>query len=520
MAIVKGDEITENILTKEAVTFLKALHKNFNSKRLDLLKNRQDRQEKLNSGMKPAFLPETKEIRDDTSWKTAPTPEHLQKRWVEITGPTDRKMVINALNSGADVFMADFEDANSPTWSNMLEGQQNLIDALNGTISLETEEGKTYRLKESVANLFVRPRGWHLQEKHFTVQGEEISASLFDFGLYLFHNHQKLKNPAFYLPKLENHFEARLWSEVFRFSEKTLEIPPGSIRATVLIETILAAFEMEEILFELREFSAGLNAGRWDYLFSIIKKFQHDQELILPDRDQLTMATPFMKAYAELIVHSCHKRGAHAIGGMAAFIPNRKDPEVTKRALAKVREDKNREVKQGFDGTWVAHPDLVEVAREIFEKKLSKKIHQKNVKHPSREKTAKPLLHFEIENGKVTEEGLRHNINVALQYLASWLLGKGAAAIDNLMEDAATAEICRSQVWQWLRRTAHLEDGTTITEGLISKIIVDEEKKIASLWGTNYRPEVFQKAKQILEEVILNNGFIEFITLAAYKELE
>jgi malate synthase len=526
MPKVKGLEIVPeldktalNLLTEDALQFLKDLHKTFNPRRLELLEERKKRQERLNIGQIPTFLPETAAIRQNPSWKVAPTPEHLERRWVEITGPTDRKMVINALNSGADVFMADFEDATSPTWNNLIEGQQNLIDANNKTIHLITDEGKEYRLKDSPAKLFVRPRGWHLDEKHIKLNGVELSASLFDFGLYLFHNHKKISHPAFYLPKLESHLEARLWADVFAFSEEALGMAQGVIRATVLIETILAAFEMEEILFELRNYSAGLNAGRWDYIFSIIKKFQNDKELIFPDRDQITMATPFLKSYATLLVHTCHKRGAHAIGGMAAFIPNRKDPKVTEHALKKVVEDKEREVSQGFDGTWVAHPDLVPVAREVFEKKL-KTSHQKGVLHPNLEEKSKPLLDFAIKGGKITEEGLRHNLNVALQYLASWLLGRGAAAIYNLMEDAATCEISRSQVWQWLQRSAHLQDGTPITEGLVSELLQDEEKKISSLWGTQYQPEIFSKARTLLEEIIFSKNFVDFLTLPAYKELE
>ena len=382
-------------------------------------------------------------------WRVAPVPDELQDRRVEITGPVDRKMVINALNSGAKMFMADFEDSNSPTWQNCIDGQVNLTDALDRTISLDTGE-KQYALNDEIATLLVRPRGWHLEERHFEVDGAPISASLFDFGLYFLRNHGRGGN-FFYLPKLESHLEARLWNDVFTWAQEELGVPQGTIKATVLIETILAAFEMEEILYELREHSAGLNAGRWDYIFSVIKKLGHRPEFVLPDRAAVTMAVPFMRAYTDLLVKTCHARGAHAIGGMAAFIPSRRDPEVNAVALAKVREDKDREAGQGFDGTWVAHPDLVPVAMEIFDRVLGDRPNQLDRQRPEVTASAAALLDVEATPGEITDEGLRNNVSVGIQYLAAWLQGSGAVAIFNLMEDAATSEISRSQVWQWLR---------------------------------------------------------------------
>lgn len=477
-----------DILTKEASLFLEKLHRQFNSRRLELLEKRKERQKALDRGEKPDFLPETRKIREDLSWKVALVPADLQQRWVEITGPTDRKMVINALNCGADVFMADFEDANSPTWKNLLEGQQNLMDAVNGTISFVKPDGTEMRLNQKIATLMVRPRGWHLNEKHYLVDGEEISGSLFDFGLYFFHNGKK--RPYFYLPKLESHEEARLWNDVFIFSQKELGIPVGTIRATVLIETILAAFEMDEILYELKEHSAGLNAGRWDYIFSIIKKFHKNPKVFLPNRDQIVMTVPFMRAYTRLLVQTCKKREAQPIGGMSAFIPNRKDPVVTEKALQKVREDKLREANDGFVGTWVAHPDLVPIAREVFENHF-------------RAITAADLLNFTIPNSQITEEGVRHNISIALQYMAAWLSGTGAAAINNLMEDAATAEISRAQVWQWLHQGARLEDGRVVSKEMVEKIIEEESKGMES--------------KALLQNLIMDESFADFFTTVAYN---
>lgn len=513
----------DEIVTGEAAQFLVKLHKQFNAKRLELLKKREERQAELDRGVRPDFLKETESIRKDPDWQVAKTPDDLQKRWVEITGPTDRKMIINALNSGADVFMADFEDANSPTWANMIEGQKNLIDAIDGNISFSTPEGKEYRLKEKTAVLLVRPRGWHLEEKHFLVENEPISASLFDFGLYFFHNAKKLlakgSGPYFYLPKLENHREARLWNDVFLFAQQELGLPKGTIRATVLLETILAAFEMEEILYELREHSAGLNAGRWDYIFSAIKKFHNRPNFVFPDRSQIVMTVPFMRAYTELLVKTCHKRGAHVIGGMAAFIPSRKDEEVNRNALAKVEEDKIRESNDGFDGTWVAHPDLVPLSRSIFEKKLQGKPHQKERKREEVNVSADQLINFEIPGGKITDAGLRKNINVALQYLHAWLSGIGAAAIFNLMEDAATAEICRAQIWQWLQKRARLEDGTPITIELYKKYIDEEFAKVKKMYGNGLSSNRLEKAAELLNDLVLSEEFPEFLTLFAYEYL-
>lgn len=512
----------KNILNPEAIQFLSKLHRKFNSRRLNLLQQRKEVQNQINQGKLLTFLPETKTIRQDLTWKVAPTPKDLAKRWVEITGPTERKMLINALNSGADVFMADFEDANSPTWSNMIEGQQNLIDAINKTIDFKSPEGKEYKLNDKVAVLMVRPRGWHLEEKHVTVDGEPISASLFDFGLYFFHNAKTLiekgSGPYFYLPKMESHKEARLWNDVFIFAQEELQIPVGTIRATVLIETILAAFEMDEILFELKSHAAGLNAGRWDYIFSIIKKFQNQEEWIFPDRGQITMTVPFMRAYTELLVKTCHKRGAHAIGGMAAFIPNRKNLEITEVALKKVEEDKIRESTDGFDGTWVAHPDLVETARTVFKKHLKDKPHQKDRLREDVEITAEQLLNFEIENGKISYEGVHSNISIALLYLESWLRGQGAVALNNLMEDAATAEISRAQIWQWLHFPRTLKAGhVPITNQLYQDILNDEVEKFKKTVGDT--PNKIEQAKNILNKIILNENFEDFLTLIAYKEL-
>lgn len=524
--VLKGSPVTniERVLTPEASAFLASLHRQFNKRRNELLLKREERQKRINEGELPTFLPETEHIRSDSSWTVAKTPPPLERRLVEITGPTDRKMVINALNSGANVFMADFEDANSPTWSNMIEGQVNMIDAVRETISLTTPEGKSYSLNPEHATLFVRPRGWHLPEKHFLVDGEEISGSLFDFGLFFFHNAKELitrrKGPYFYLPKLESHLEARLWNDIFIFAQKELGIPNGTIRATVLIETILAAFEMEEILYELRDHSAGFNAGRWDYIFSVIKKFRRQEGACLPDRDQVTMTVPFMRAYTELLVRTCHKRKAHAMGGMAAFIPNRKDREVTKSALIKVREDKQREAHDGFDGTWVAHPDLVPIAREIFEEHFINKPNQKDCLREDVRVGASDLVDFTIEGGTISEQGLRHNINVALQYIASWLRGTGAAAIYNLMEDAATAEISRAQIWQWMQHEQKLDDGRVIDKKMVQDWIIEELSKIQELYGEFFSEDNFREAKEIFEELIFAEHFIEFLTLPAYKKLQ
>lgn len=514
----------EKILTPQAQQFLTTLHRTFNKQRLALLQKRKERQSRIDQGINPDFLKETAHIRHNPEWKVASTPEDLERRWVEITGPTDRKMMINALNSGADIFMADFEDANAPTWSNMIEGQNNLIEAIKGTISYTNPEGKQYRLNENPAVLMVRPRGWHLEEKHLLIDDEPVSASLFDFGLAFFHNAKALikkgSGPYFYLPKLESHQEARLWNDIFVLSQETLGLPRGTIRATVLIETILAAFEMEEILFELRDHISGLNAGRWDYIFSIIKKFQKRQEFLFPDRNQITMTAPFMRAYTELLVRTCHKRGAHAMGGMAAFIPSRKDKKVNEIALAKVREDKLRESSDGFDGTWVAHPDLVPLAHEIFAKVLKEKSHQKDRMRTEVNVQASDLLVFKIPNGSITESGMRQNINVTLQYLDAWLCGIGAAAIYNLMEDAATAEISRAQLWQWLHHNAALSDGRHVTTELYQNFVNEEMDKIKAQYHENtIALNKLTEARHLLDRLVLSKEFFEFLTTMAYDKL-
>jgi malate synthase len=494
------------ILTEEAVEFVAELHRGFNPARLDLLAARAARQDRLSAGELPDFLGETQDIRDDGDWRVAPPPDDLLDRRVEITGPVDRKMVINALNSGARVFMADFEDANSPTWRNCIDGQANLIDAVNRAISLDAG-GKHYELNDQVATLVVRPRGWHMDEKHLLVDGEPISASLFDFGLYLFHCGPRQieagSGPYFYLPKLESHLEARLWNEVFVFAQERLSLPRGTIRATVLIETILAAFEMDEILYELREHSAGLNAGRWDYMFSIVKKFRDRPEFVLPDRPLVMMTVPFMRAYTELLVKTCHRRGAHAIGGMAAFIPSRRDPEVNELALTKVREDKVREAGDGFDGTWVAHPDLVPVAKAVFDEVLGERRNQVDRQRGDVSVASADLLNVAATPGEVTEEGVRLNVSVGIQYIASWLNGVGAAAINNLMEDAATAEISRSQIWQWLRH------------GRVSRErVLELEREELEKLGPG-----FDLAGSVFAEVAHADDFPDFLTLVAYERL-
>ena len=492
---LKGHEL--EILTPGALAFVAELHRRFDPERRRLLAAREERQERLDAGERPDFLDETREIRE-SDWTVAPAPDDLRDRRVEITGPVDRKMVINALNSGARVFMADFEDANSPTWSNNLEGQINLRDAAEGTIDYDTGE-KYYKLVEDPAVLVVRPRGWHLPERHIHVDGEAVSGSLFDFGLYVFHNPER---PWFYIPKLESRFEARLWNEVFDFAEEALRLEPGSIKATVLIENVLAAFEMDEILYELREHIVGLNAGRWDYLFSLIKRLR-SLDVVLPDRGQLTMTTPFMRAYTELLVKTCHRRGAHAMGGMAAFIPSRRDPEVNERALAKVREDKVREAGDGFDGTWVAHPDLVPVATEVFDGVLGDRPNQVERQRDEVSVSASDLIDLRVEGGAVTEEGLRQNVSVGIRYIESWLRGVGAAAIDNLMEDAATAEISRSQVWQWVH-------AGKFTPEQVRAVMAEETREGGR----------FVDAREIFERVALSDDFVEFLTLPAYEYID
>jgi len=511
----------DQVLTPAAKEFLNKLHQRFDKTRKELLLKRVGRQEEINRGHLPNFLKETKGIRDDASWKVVPPPKDLEQRWVEITGPTDRKMLINALNSGADVFMADFEDALSPTWKNVIEGQANLTEAIERTISFTSPEGKKYVLQNKTALLVVRPRGWHLIEKHYEVDGQPISASLFDFGLFFFHNARRLigkgTGPYFYLPKLESHLEARLWNDVFNFAEDELKLPHGTIRCTVLIETILAAFEMEEILYELRTHITGLNAGRWDYIFSIIKKFHEKKDFIFPNRGEITMTVPFMRAYTDLLVRTCHKRGAHAMGGMAAFVPSRKDQEVNATALAKVREDKQRECADGFDGTWVAHPDLVPVAREMFEKHLNKKPHQKEILREDVNVTPQQLLDFKIPNGKITEKGLRQNIKVSLEYIDGWLRGIGCAAIENLMEDAATAEISRAQLWQWLHHNATLDDNRKVTPELYRSIADEELRKIAADPAAK---STLVAARRLLDHLVLDKSFSQFLTQLAYDQLD
>ena len=505
------------VLTPEALAFVADLHQTFNATREEYLRRRAQRQAEFDTGTVPDFLKETAKVRE-ADWKVASTPSDLQKRWVEITGPVDRKMMINAFNSGADVFMADFEDALSPTWVNVVEGQKNLIDAVRRTLTFDSGDGKKYELRDQIATLMVRPRGWHLTEKHVSVDGAPISASLFDFGLSLFHNGKELlkrgTGPYFYLPKLESHLEARLWNDVFNYAQDWLAIPRGSIRATVLIETILAAFEMEEILYELRDHSAGLNAGRWDYIFSLIKTFSKRRNLTLPDRAQVTMTVPFMRAYAKLLVQTCHRRGAHAIGGMAAFIPSRRDPEINRVALAKVREDKERESSEGFDGTWIAHPDLVSAAGPVFEGALGKRPHQKDRIPDGTPVAAQDLTNLQVSGGTITPAGLRSNISIALQYLNSWLLGNGAAAIFNLMEDAATAEISRAQLWQWLHNGAKLDTGHTVAQALYEQIRDEELDKLGGRSAGRY-----QAAAEILDELVRSESFVEFLTWRAYDRL-
>ncbi|HJS26099.1 MAG TPA: malate synthase A [Actinomycetota bacterium] len=508
------------VLTDEALGFVAGLHREFEPQRRDLLAERAARQERIDAGERPAFLDATRAIRE-TDWRVAPAPKDLLDRRVEITGPTDRKMVINALNSGARCFMADFEDSNAPTWSNMVQGQVNLADAVRRTIGLTTDDGREYRLGDDVATLLVRPRGWHLSERHVLVDGEPVSASLFDFGLTFFHNAREQlargTGPYFYLPKLEGHLEARLWNDVFGWAQDRLGIERGTIRATVLIETILAAFEMDEILAELRDHASGLNAGRWDYIFSVIKKFRRDPAFVLPDRAQITMAVPFMRAYTELLVRTCHRRGAHAMGGMAAYIPSRRDPEANERALAKVAEDKVREANDGFDGTWVAHPDLVETATAEFDRVLGERDHQVERLREDVEVSAEQLLDVRVPGGEITSDGVRANVSIALRYLASWLSGVGAAAIDDLMEDAATAEISRSQLWQWVEAGATVETGEPVTSGLVRESIGSSFEALSSSGDVGPR---LTEARGVFEAVALPPDFVEFLTLPAYDLLD
>ncbi len=508
----------DEMLTAEALSFLEALQGRHSSRRLELLRARHARQQKISAGGSLDFLPDTAEVREG-AWQVAEPAPGLVDRRVEITGPTDAKMTINALNSGAKVWLADFEDANTPLWENMVGGQLNLRNALDRKIDFTSPEGKSYALKDAgdLATIVVRPRGWHLPEKHVLVDGEPMSGSLFDFGLYFFHCAQRqidaAKGPYFYLPKMESHLEARLWNDVFVQAQDLLGLPQGTIRATVLIETIPAAFEMEEILYELREHSAGLNAGRWDYLFSIIKVFRtRGEEFLVPDRNSVTMTAPMMRAYTDLLVRSCHKRGAHAIGGMAAFIPSRRDPEVNATAMAKVRADKEREAGDGFDGSWVAHPDLVPLCREVFDSVLGERPNQLARTRDEVQVQAEEILDVRATPGEVTEEGLRNDVSVGLQYLASWLKGNGAVAIFNLMEDAATAEISRSQIWQWVHNDVTLAGGDKVTRELVERLVTEEIAKLDD-------PAAFVEARELFVEVALADEFVDFLTLPAYERM-
>jgi len=511
----------DRILSPEALAFAVELERKFRGERKRLMARRAELQARLDAGWKPDFLPETQDVRD-SDWTVAPLPRDLQDRRVEITGPTDRKMVINALNSGASVFMADFEDATTPSWDNLIAGQINLMEATRGTIAFEDPAtGRAYRLGERTATLMVRPRGWHLPEAHVAVDGEPISGALFDFALYLFHNARPLlakgSGPYFYLPKLESHLEARLWNEVFRHSESRLALPGGSIKATVLIETIMAAFEMDEILHELREHSAGLNCGRWDYIYSFIKKFAEDREAVLPDRGQVTMTTHFLRSYSLLLIKTCHRRGAHAMGGMAAQIPIRNDPEANAQAMDKVRADKLRESGDGHDGTWVAHPGLVPIAKEVFDKEMpgpNQIARQRQDVHVG----AADLL--KVPEGVITEAGLRLNVSVAIGYLEAWLGGLGCVPLNHLMEDAATAEISRAQVWQWIRHGARLQDGRTVDAALAHAVLAEELGKIAGRIGEEaYRRGRYEAAAALFRELIDAPKFVEFLTLPAYERV-
>jgi malate synthase len=520
---IKGalDAQGASILSTEALSFIVKLARQFEGRRQELLAKRIERQKAIDAGEMPDFLSSTKSIREG-NWKVASVPADLQDRRTEITGPVDRKMIINALNSGAKVFMADCEDATSPTWANLLQGQFNLRDAVNRTIDFTSPEGKKYALNEKTATLMVRPRGWHLNEKHLIVDGKPMSGSLFDFGLYFFHNARTLlsrgSGPYFYLPKMESHLEARLWNDVFSFAQDELKVPRGSIKATVLIETILATFETDEILYELREHSAGLNCGRWDYIFSFIKKFSSRPDYVMPDRSQVTMTTHFMRSYCLNVIKNCHRRGAHAMGGMAAQIPIKNNPQANEEALAKVLADKEREATDGHDGTWVAHPGLVPVALKAFDKhmpqpnQISKQRDDVNV-------TAADLL--KVPTGTITEDGMRANMRVGIQYLEAWLGGLGCVPLYNLMEDAATAEISRSQVWQWIRYGATLADGRKVTAQLYDELLPQELARIEKEIGAaRYKGGHFEKAVKLFTEMSKSPTFVEFLTLPAYNAID
>ncbi len=509
------------ILNDDAIEFLTELHQKFNSRRLSLLEDRKKQQELFDAGALPTFPVETKNIRESV-WQAAATPEDLLDRRVEITGPVDRKMVINALNSGAKTFMADFEDSTSPTWSNLMSGQENLKDAVNKTITLEDKlKNKKYTLNDTTAVLIVRPRGLHLSEKNILIDGEETSGSLVDFGLYAFHNHKQLalnnSGAYYYIPKLEHYLEARWWNEVFDFTENYLDMKKGSTKATVLIETITASFQLDEIIYELKEHIVGLNCGRWDYIFSYIKKLRKHPAFVLPNRDQVSMTSPFMSAYSLLVIQRCHKRNIHAIGGMAAQIPIKNDEEANAIAFEKVKNDKEREVRNGHDGTWVAHPDLVTVAMKVFNANMPTK-NQIHIKREDVHVTEKDLL--EVPKGTVTEEGVRKNISISVLYIASWLNGQGAAALHHLMEDAATAEISRSQLWQWLQNKVVLDNTKVLTEKYYDRLAMEEFEKIKKLVGEeNHEKQNFKLAEQLLDILVVNHNFIDFLTTLAYKNI-
>ncbi len=511
------------ILTPEAMNFVAKLERGFGERRNELLAARAERQKKWDAGQLPDFLPETAHIRNDPTWRVNPCPADLQDRRVEITGPVDRKMVINALNCGALTFMADFEDSNTPTWTNQLDGQVNLRDAVRRTISFTNENGKEYQLNEKTATLIVRPRGWHLPEKHVLIDGEPMSGALFDFALYFFHNAKELlargSGPYFYLPKMESHLEAQLWNDIFCLAQDDLGIPRGTIKATVLIETLLAAFEMDEILYELKEHSAGLNAGRWDYIFGAIKKLRVNKDFCLAERSQVTMTAPFMRPYCLLIVKTCHKRGAFAMGGMAAQIPIKNDDAANDAAMARVKADKQREATDGFDGTWVAHPGLTAIAKAEFDAVMTTP-NQISRQRDDVSVAAKDLLNFGPE-GPITEAGLRMNINVGIQYIGSWLGGNGCVPIFNLMEDAATAEISRSQIWQWIRSPKGvLDDGRKITREMVSAIVPEEMPKIREYLGDlGWSKGKYDDAAKMFEQMCIDDNFVEFLTLPAYEAI-
>jgi malate synthase len=516
-------EGADRVLTAPAVSFVEDLTRRFRPRIDELLARRRATQAHFNAGARPDFLAETAAVRRG-DWKVGAIPADLRDRRVEITGPVDRKMIINALNSGAQVFMADFEDATSPTWANLVGGQANLMDAVRRTITYEQPEtGKRYALTPPLATLMVRPRGFHLPERHFYVDGRPAPGMLVDFGLYLFHNAEALARagtgPYFYLPKIQSHLEARVWNEIFLHAQAALKIPAGTIKVTVLVETLPAAFEMDEILFELKEHSAGLNCGRWDYIFSSIKTLRNDPGFVLPDRGQVTMDAPFLRSYTQLLIKTCHRRGAHAMGGMAAFIPSRRDPTVNATALAKVRDDKQRESGDGFDGSWVAHPDLVPVCREVFDAVLRDAPNQLGKLRDDVHVTAADLLSISQTPGQVTEAGLRNNISVGLQYLANWLAGTGAVAIFNLMEDAATAEISRSQVWQWLHNDVHLAEGPQITKDLVERLITEELAAIRAATGDAFDAAAYTEAVDLFSDVALADHYVEFLTLPAYEHM-